>query len=47
MRESRVNHLGKLLFQWMYWNALLPGRDLPGIGPAMPTRGKQNLPVAN
>ena len=47
MRESHVNHMGKLLFQWMYWNALLPGRDIPGIGPAMPTRGKKNLPVAN
>ena len=40
LRESRLNHLGKLLFQWVYWHALLPGRDLPGIGPAMPTAGK-------
>jgi sulfide:quinone oxidoreductase len=41
LRESRVNHWGKLLFQWVYWNALLPGRDIPGIGPTMPTRGKR------
>jgi sulfide:quinone oxidoreductase len=41
LRESRVNHWGKLLFQWVYWHALLPGRDIPGIGPAMPTRGKK------
>ena len=44
LRESRVNHLGKLAFQWLYWHALLPGRDLPGIGPTMPTRGKK-VPV--
>ena len=41
LRESRLNHLGKLLFQWVYWHALLPGREIPGIGPAMPTRGKR------
>ena len=36
LHESRLNHLGKLAFQWLYWHALLPGRELPGIGPAMP-----------
>ncbi len=41
LRESRVNHWGKLAFQWVYWHALLPGRDIPGIGPTMPTRGKR------
>jgi sulfide:quinone oxidoreductase len=45
LRESRLNHLGKLAFQWVYWHALLPGREIPGIGPAMPTRGKKKLPV--
>jgi sulfide:quinone oxidoreductase len=44
LRESRLNHLGKLAFQWIYWHALLPGRELPGIGPAMPTAGKR-IPV--
>ena len=33
LRESRLNHLGKLAFQWVYWHALLPGRDLPLLGP--------------
>jgi sulfide:quinone oxidoreductase len=28
LRESRLNHLGKLAFQWAYWHALLPGRPL-------------------
>ncbi len=41
LRESRLNHLGKLLFQWIYWHALLPGREIPAIGPAMPTAGKK------
>lgn len=41
LHESRLNHLGKLLFQPIYWHALLPGRDLPGLGGAMPTAGKR------
>jgi sulfide:quinone oxidoreductase len=41
LRESRLNHLGKLAFQWLYWHALLPGREIPGIGPTMPEAGKQ------
>ena len=40
LKESRLNHLGKLMFQWFYWHNLLPGRDLPGIGADMPTAGK-------
>ena len=40
LRESRLNHLGKLMFQWFYWHALLPGREIPGIAPGMPTAGK-------
>jgi sulfide:quinone oxidoreductase len=45
LKESRLNHLGKLAFQWVYWHALLPGREIPSIGPAMPTRGKKGLPI--
>jgi sulfide:quinone oxidoreductase len=45
LKESRLNHLGKLMFQWFYWHALLPGRDIPGIGAEMPTAGK-HLPPA-
>ncbi len=46
LRESRLNHLGKLLFQSVYWHALLPVRDLPGLGSAMPTAGKR-VPTAH
>jgi sulfide:quinone oxidoreductase len=45
LRESRLNHLGKLMFQWVYWHMLLPGREIPGLGPTMPTAGKRHLPV--
>jgi len=41
LRESRLDHLGKLMFQWFYWHVLLPGRDIPGIGSAMPHAGKK------
>ncbi len=41
MKESRLNHLGKLMFQWFYWHVLLPGRDVPGLGSAMPHAGKK------
>ncbi len=40
LRQSRLNHLGKLAFQQFYWHGLLPGRDIPGISSAMPARGK-------
>jgi sulfide:quinone oxidoreductase len=45
LRESRFNHLGKLMFQWAYWHVLLPGREIPGVGPTMPTRGKRLEPA--
>jgi sulfide:quinone oxidoreductase len=44
LRESRLNHLGKLMFQWLYWHALLPGRGIPGIPDEMPTSGKERQP---
>ena len=37
--ESRANHLGKLAFRHVYWNALLPGRPI-GLPPAMSMTGK-------
>jgi len=39
LRESRINHLGKLAFRSIYWNALLPGRNLP-ISTRMSMAGK-------
>jgi sulfide:quinone oxidoreductase len=31
LKESRLNHLAKLMFQWVYWHVLLPGREIPGL----------------
>ena len=43
LQQSRLNHLGKLMFQWMYWHVLLPGRDIPGISAQMQMAGKKPL----
>ncbi|HSL57327.1 MAG TPA: FAD/NAD(P)-binding oxidoreductase [Acidimicrobiales bacterium] len=45
LKESRMNHLGKLMFEWVYWHSLLPGREMPGIGAVMPTAGKRPAPT--
>lgn len=29
LKESYLNHIGKLTFRWIYWNILLKGRYLP------------------
>jgi len=29
LKESEINHWGKLAFRWAYWNILLPGKELP------------------
>jgi sulfide:quinone oxidoreductase len=39
LKESRINHYGKLIFKWMYWNLLLKGRWLP-IPSKMSMKGK-------
>jgi sulfide:quinone oxidoreductase len=40
LEETRVNHWGKLAFQWTYWHLLVPGRPLP-FPSAMSMAGKQ------
>ena len=29
LEETRMNHYGKVMFRWMYWNLLLKGAELP------------------
>lgn len=41
LRESKINHLGKLAFRWVYWNMLLKGVPIPFVGARMSTKGKQ------
>ena len=40
LQETRMNHFGKLLFKWTYWNLLLKGRELP-VSNEMTMTGKQ------
>ena len=40
LRQSRLNHLGKLAFGWLYWHMLLPGRNVPAVPASMPLAGK-------
>ena len=43
LKESRLNHIGKLMFEWMYWHALLPGHPIPGVTAEMRTAGKHRV----
>ncbi len=29
LQETEMNHWGKIMFRWMYWNILLKGQELP------------------
>lgn len=29
LQESEMNHWGKMMFRWMYWNVLLKGKEMP------------------
>ncbi len=40
LKESKMNHIGKMMFHWMYWNFLLPARPMPGITSRMKITGK-------
>jgi sulfide:quinone oxidoreductase len=40
LKESRMNHLGKLAFRWIYWNVLLKGTHIPFVSATMSEAGK-------
>jgi len=40
LKESKMNHWGKLAFRWIYWNVLLKGIAIPFVGTKMKTAGK-------
>ncbi|MEI6406581.1 MAG: FAD/NAD(P)-binding oxidoreductase [Actinomycetes bacterium] len=44
LKESYLNHLGKLAFRWIYWNLLLRGRPIP-IPSLMSMAGKRPVKV--
>jgi sulfide:quinone oxidoreductase len=39
LQESLSNHWGKMMFQWVYWNLLMKGLELP-LEPQMSIAGK-------
>jgi sulfide:quinone oxidoreductase len=41
LKETYLNHMGKLAFKHVYWNVLLPARPIPMVGSQMSTLGKQ------
>jgi sulfide:quinone oxidoreductase len=41
LKESRMNHMGKLAFRWIYWNMLLKGTHIPFVSAQMQEAGKQ------
>lgn len=40
LKETRMNHIGKLAFRWVYWNMLLKGIPIPFVPATMNTSGK-------
>ena len=40
LKESRMNHMGKLAFRWIYWNMLLKGTHIPFVSAKMSEAGK-------
>lgn len=41
LKETRINHLGKLAFRHIYWNMLLKGIPIPTVSPDMKKSGKK------
>ncbi len=41
LKESRINHMGKLAFKYIYWYMLLRGLPMPGISAQMTKVGKK------
>ncbi|MDE3236397.1 MAG: FAD-dependent oxidoreductase [Bacteroidota bacterium] len=40
LKESRMNHMGKMAFRWIYWNMLLKGTHIPFVSTTMSESGK-------
>jgi len=41
LKNTKINHYGKMLFRWIYWHMLLRGKELP-IEANMTMAGKKN-----
>jgi len=42
LKNTKINHYGKVMFRWMYWHILLRGKELP-IDPLMTMAGKKMI----
>lgn len=40
LKESRMNHYGKMIFRWIYWHILIKGKEMP-ISTQMQMAGKK------
>ncbi|NAY90776.1 FAD-dependent oxidoreductase [Muricauda sp. JGD-17] len=40
LKESRMNHMGKMAFRWIYWNMLIKGISIPFVSAKMSEKGK-------
>lgn len=41
LKETHMNHMGKLAFRWIYWNMLIKGKHIPFVSATMDTAGKK------
>ena len=42
LKNTKINHYGKVLFRWIYWHILLKGKEMP-IEPHMTMAGKKTV----
>ncbi len=47
LKESRMNHMGKLAFRWIYWNMLIKGVHIPFVSATMTEKGKHFDKIEN
>ena len=42
LKNTKINHYGKVMFRWIYWHILLKGKELP-VEPLMTMAGKKKI----
>ncbi|MBN1949981.1 MAG: NAD(P)/FAD-dependent oxidoreductase [Bacteroidales bacterium] len=43
LKNTKINHYGKIIFRWIYWHILLRGKEMP-IESEMTMAGKKRIP---
>lgn len=44
LKNTKINHYGKIIFRWIYWHILLKGKELP-VEADMTMAGKQKVSI--